>query len=168
MNGEHGRNVGPGPPPPPPVSHPMGLQSGGQTPWQAHYARYPPNRPPPMPREGEQHHMPYHGAPPPPINLPPPQMRLVQGKYSKIKKKRDGKVHNIIYFFFSRVLNGGLISKAFFYRGTRLHLLVVKNFFNSVIFVPSLCCVFPFLVLLTCPRSKFIVGVQLSKECNLL
>ncbi|XP_031780890.1 extensin isoform X3 [Nasonia vitripennis] len=79
MNGEHGRNVGPGPPPPPPVSHPMGLQPGGQTPWQGHYARYPPNRPPPMPREGEQHHMPYHGAPPPPINMPPPQMRLVQG-----------------------------------------------------------------------------------------
>ncbi|XP_058801691.1 uncharacterized protein LOC131670256 isoform X2 [Phymastichus coffea] len=64
MNGEHGR-----PPPPPP-----GM------PWQTHFARYPPNRPPPMPREGEQHPVPYHGAPPP-INMPPPppQMRLVQG-----------------------------------------------------------------------------------------
>jgi hypothetical protein len=88
----HRRNVGP-----PPGSHPMGLPP--QTPWQAHFARFPPNRPPPMPRENEQHHMSYHGAPPPPINLPPPQLRLVQGKYSKIKKRKEGKVYNTSYFF---------------------------------------------------------------------
>ncbi|XP_023317783.1 trithorax group protein osa-like isoform X2 [Trichogramma pretiosum] len=94
INGEleQQRNIGPPPPQPqqqqspqqqqgplPPNSHALGIPPGAQTPWQAHFARFPPNRPPPMPRDGESHHVPFHGAPPPQINLPPPQLRLVPG-----------------------------------------------------------------------------------------
>ncbi|XP_033214055.1 extensin-like [Belonocnema kinseyi] len=44
-------------------------------PWPANYTRVPWGRPPPGPRE--EHHLPYRA--PPPINLPPPRLRMIRG-----------------------------------------------------------------------------------------